>query len=263
MDLAQKPVKGEILLSEDGPDGHIEVRQQGGLRSLWLDDGLLQSEIDLQRPDRLPNPVSRAMLSHLLFYPEPRRVLLAGCGGGGIARWFFARSPDTGGVAVELSARVAELARDHFQFPGPDSCWELRVGDVREDSTLAGQRDFDFILVDIAEQGHTPDWVTGQGFLEHCRALLSATGVLTVNLIPTDAAAFAAALLRLRQVFGRRSVCLSVPGRGNVMLQGFMGRPELREAELALAANQLRWGLEFDEFLGRMKQENPVGSGIF
>ena len=262
MDLAQQEMNEEVLLSEQGPGGRIEVRQRGSLRSLWLDDGLLQSEIDLAQPERLPNPVSRAMLSHLLFYPEPRRVLLAGCGGGGIARWLHARSPATQGVAVELSTRVAELARSHFEFPGLDSRWELRVGDVRQASLLAGDQAFDFILVDIAEGGRSPGWVTGRDFLRDCRNRLSASGVLTVNLIPADAAAFANALFRLREVFGHRSVCLSVPGRGNIMLQAFMGRPDLGEVERGLASNQLRWGLEFDEFLRRMRRENPAGSGV-
>jgi spermidine synthase len=253
---------GQTLLNEDTPHGQVRVTQQGELRSLWLDDGLLQSEIDLQHPERLPNPVSRAMLAHLLFYSRPRRVLLAGCGGGGIARWFHARAPSVVGVALELSPRVAELAVSHFDFPGADSRWELRVADVRRPSP-ADDGEFDFILVDIAEQGLTPDWVSGEDFLHLCRDRLSAHGVLTVNFIPADAGAFADALYRLREVFDRRSVCMTVPGRGNVMVMGFRGCPDLARTEAQLAETRRRWGLEFDEFLARMRRENPPDSGVF
>jgi len=260
---SQAVMAERILLRETAADGVIELRQCGRVRSLWLDDGLLQSEIDLDRPDHLPNPASRAMLAHLLFYPEPRRVLLAGCGGGGIARWFHARSPDTAGLAVELSPRVAEVARSHFDFPGVGSGWELRTGDVRDGALLQGEEAFDFILVDIAEAGHTPAWVSGAPFLDACRGLLSSTGVLTVNLIPEDADDFAGALYRLRRVFDHRSVCMTVPERGNVMLLGFMSRPDLERVKERMLAKQIRWGLEFDAFWQRMTRENPVGSGVF
>ncbi len=240
----------------------MEVRQDRGVRSLCSDDGLVQSEIDLDRRDHLPNPVSRAMLAHLLFQPEPLRVLLAGCGGGAIARWFHARSPQTRGLAVEISPVVAGLARSHFEFPPEASAWELRVGDVRERLLQPGYT-HDFILVDIAEAGYTPDWVGTSGFLSSCRSCLNDRGVLTINIIPRNEEMFARVLWGLRRAFATRVLCLSLPGRGNVIALAFAERPDLRLVREQLETASSRWGLELDQFFQRMQWENPPGSGVF
>ena len=119
------------IYREEHGDIHVEVWDEAGRRSLWFDDVILQSEIDLHRPDSLPNPVNRAMLAHLMFDRPQQQVLLAGCGGGAIARWFNARSPSTRGIAVELSATVARLAHEYFDFPPTGSHWHLEIADIR------------------------------------------------------------------------------------------------------------------------------------
>lgn len=251
----------DILLRENLDDGWMEVRQDGRIRRLCSDDGLVQSEIDLDHPERLPNPVNRAMLAHLLFRPAPRRALLAGCGGGAVARWLRARSPETQGVAVELSPQIAALARSHFDFPA-DGDWSLRIGDVREHLRDAGQT-YDFILVDIAESGYTPDWVSAPGFLSDCRRCLSMDGVLSLNLIPRDEADFTRALWRLRRIFETRVLCLSLPERGNVICLAFASLPDAQAARRDREAAAGRWGLELDRFYDRLRRDNPPGSGIF
>ena len=249
------------LLRRATAAGWLEVWQAGHRRSLWFDDSILQSEIDLTRPGRLPNPANRAMLAHLIFCDRPRRVLLAGCGGGGIARWFAARSPDTAGVAVEVDPVVAAIAQEHFEFPGNGSAWQLVQTDVRV--YLPNVRGFDWILVDIAEAGFAPAWVAAKRFLDACRAALAPGGVLTLNLIPRDAEDLAGKLLAVRRCFARRTLCLSVPGHDNVVAMAFQRTPELYDLE-ARAANAGRsWGLELPTFLCRLRHENPVGSGIF
>jgi len=252
----------DILLRKGLASGWVEVHQDGSLRRLCSDDGLVQSEIDLERRDHLPNPVNRAMLAHLLFQPDPGRVLLAGCGGGAIARWFHARFANTRGLAMEISPAIADLARSHFDFPPPNSTWELQVGNVCDYLQQSGEA-HDFILVDIAEAGYTPDWVLTPGFLSDCRSRLSIRGVLTLNIIPRDAQMFTHALWDLRRAFDTRVLCLSLPGRGNVIAMAFNARPDLRVARERLQTASTRWGLELDRFYRRLQTDNPPGSGVF
>lgn len=252
----------ERLLHEQTADGWLEVWQDGDRRSLWFDDQVLQSEIDLNDPTRLPNPANRAMLAHLMFGQSPRRVLLAGCGGGGIARWFAARSPDTRGVAVERCSRVAEIARSHFQFPAANRGWTLERADVR-DYLAEPRAAFDFILVDIAERGYTPDWASEPEFLRYSRLALSPAGILTLNLLARDRDEFTARLYRIRQAFDRHTLCLGVPEHDNVLVLAFSTPPDLDDLDARLPERQRHWGLEFDRMLNRLRRQNPPGSGVF
>lgn len=252
----------ECLLHQTTADGWLEVWQDGDRRSLWFDDDVLQSEIYLSSPARLPNAANRAMLAHLMFGQEPSQILLAGCGGGGIARWFAAHAPQVRGVAVERSARVAQIAREYFHFPSSEQNWELMLGDVRDWLFEQGPSR-DFILVDIAEQGYNPVWVSEPGFLRQCRRTLTEHGVLTVNLLPRGAEDFALQLYNIREVFERHTLCLSVPDHDNVLVLAFRSPPDLDTLRSRLADRQIRWGLEFDRMLVRMRRENPAGSGIF
>jgi spermidine synthase len=241
--------------------GWLEVWQEGSRRSLWFDDEILQTEIDLERPQHLPNPVNRAMLSHLMFRPAPGRILLAGTGGGGIARWFAARMPTADGVAVEIEPAVADVARTWFDFPAAGAGWNLVTGDVRD--YLPGAHAVDFVLVDIAEDGFSPAWVSEADFLARVDAALAPGGVMTLNLIPRDRADFATHLFNVRRQFHGRTLCQSVPAHDNVLVLGFRDRPETADLPARALAAQLAWGLEFPEFLDRMRRENPPGSGVF
>ena len=240
----------------------LEVWDEGRKRSLWFDDQVLQTEIDRRDPKRLPNPANRAMLAHLLFGPVPRRVLLGGCGGGGIARWFHARAPEIRGEAAEISATVAGVARDWFDFPGTTSRWRLRQTDVRD---LLHQTDqtYDFVLFDLEENQQTPDWLTTPEFLDACRRRLRRSGVLTLNLIAEDATRFAGALATIRQRFDRRVLCLPVPGHHNIIVLGFMAPPALDDLDGRARQAEARWGIEFPRLLQRLRRANPPGSGVF
>ena len=184
------------------------------------------------------------MLAHLMFAPTLRRVLLAGCGGGAIARWIHARDPAVAGDAVEISPTVARLAREYFDFPPPGSRWRLLVNDVR--AHLAGRPGpYDFILVDLEENQETPDWVTGPDFLAACHAGLAPGGTLTLNLLHADAGALSQALLRVRAVFDPALMLLSDPGHDNLVVLAFAGQPPALPGREDLQAAGRQWGIDF------------------
>lgn len=235
------------------------MQQRGTLRELHFDNGITQTLIDLEDPGRLPLAANRAMLAHLAFGQRPRSVLLAGCGGGAIARWFAARSPTTRGTAVEIDPQVASLARRYFAFPAG---WRLQVGDVRDHLATATAR-YDFILVDIEVDGRTPAWVADRGFLADCRRALTAAGVVTFNLVAEDRDGLLTKLAAIRTTFAGRTLALSIPEHDNVLLLAFRRRPVLHHLAQRGPARAARWGLELQSLLARLRRENPPGSGIF
>lgn len=243
--------RARCIYREEHDDTHLEVWEEGDCRSLWFDDVILQTEIHIHDPAVLPNPVNRAMLAHLMFDRPLERVLLAGCGGGAIARWLNARAPEVYGDAVELSATVARLAFEYFDFPPPESNWRLLVEDVREHLILSDAR-YDHILVDLEEHQVTPDWATESGFLRRCHSRLAPQGNLTTNLILNDGAAAGAALQRVRQVFGGDTLLLSEPGHDNLLVLAFKGQAPALPAAEQLERLGRRWGIDFATLAARL-----------
>jgi len=257
-----------IIHSQQDAERCISVHDDGENRWLEFGDGGIQSIIDQHHPQNLVSPVGQAMLAALLFTPTPAHFLLLGTGGGAIARYLSHRLPDCRGDAVELSPIIADIARQFFEFPTQG--WQLHQADARDFVSAVNAdnnpKHYDYIVLDIAEHQHTPHWLTEVPFLAHCRQRLSTDGVLCVNLIPNDAADFMQQLAHIRQVFDARTLCLSVPEHRNVLVFAFAQRPEFGDyTQLHEVAKPLiqQWGLPFDEFLNRMIQENPTGSGVF
>lgn len=252
-------MRTRVLHREDGQHGPLVVQQTGTLRELHFDNDITQTLIDLEDPGSLPLAANRAMLAHLMFGQRPRDVLLGGCGGGAIARWFAARSPATRGTAVELDPQVAHLARQYFEFP-PD--WRLQVGDLRHHLAQVDQA-YDFILVDIEQGGHTPAWLGDLDFLQDCHKALRPAGVITFNLVAEQRDSFAAKLLTIRQVFDHRTLCLAVPAHDNVLVLAFNRRPNLTTLDTRLPGRAQRWGLDLPHWLALLRRSNPAGSGVF
>lgn len=252
-------MRTRVLHREQGAHGPLVVQQAGTLRELHFDNDITQTQIDLEDPGHLPLAANRAMLAHLVFGQRPRRVLLAGCGGGAIARWFAAHAPEVQGTAVELDPQVASLARRYFEFP---DTWRLEIGDVRH-HLAAHHSAYDFILVDIERDGSTPPWLAAPRFLSHCRHALTPAGVITFNLVAEQQLDFAAKLLAIREAFDRRTLCLSIPEHDNVLVLAFRRRPRLGDLTPRATRRAQCWGLELDQLLMRLRRENPTGSGVF
>ncbi len=201
----------------------------------------------------------------MLFVPIPKRILLLGVGGGALARYFNHRFPAAQGEAVEVLSSVAGIARRYFDFPTEENGWRLIVEDARQYVSMSTEK-YDLILVDIAHQQQTPDWITAPEFLQDCRKALTDCGVLVLNLLAQDAESFSQAVWNVRRCYDKRVVCLSVPEYKNIELFAFPGSvPQQLPGELESLASDMtkRWGIAFLPLAERMRQENPVGSGLF
>jgi spermidine synthase len=202
------------------------------------------------------------MLAGLLFVPSPQRALLLGTGGGAIARFLAQREPACQGDAIEQSTAVADIARQYFDFPTAETGWSLHIAEAREYVASTPQH-YDLIVLDIAEDQHSPAWLSDADFLAHCRARLTATGVLVLNLTPIDAEDFAHSLAPIRQTFAGCTACLSVPTQRNILVFGFRETVATVDVESRIPGLSQHWGLPFAELLQRMHIENPPGSGVF
>lgn len=256
----------QLILAERQPYGRVEVWQQGTIRWLSLND-VVQTRLDIGRPDMLDSPVYASCLASLLFTDMPRTVCLAGLGGGALARYIHSRFPEIQGQAIELHQTIAELACEYFDFP--QTMWKLHVQDLRQwlgdgPDGEQGQKQ-DLIIVDIAEDRSTPQWLTEAETLAGLRRQLATDGVLVIDLLTSDAAEFGGMLAAIRNQFERRTVCLSVPGHDNIIVVAFNRMPaDFSEHELESRAEGLteRCGLDFSALLQQLYLDNPRGSGV-
>ena len=240
----------------------VSVEQTGNIRTLHFNNSMLQSQIDVADAKCLPLTTNRLMLASLMFGDMPEHILLAGCGGGAIGRWFNAVSPASKGIAVESSAQVADLAREFFQFPGPDSNWQLKHDYIQNHIAASDDR-YDFILFDIEEHASTPEWMLKPVFLQRCKQLLTDKGCITFNIVARNPADFAKAIVPIRQTFVNKTCCLSSQSSQNIIVMAFAYRPDISQLHFHATQASNRFDIEFDQFYQQLKKDNPPGSGIF
>ncbi len=253
----------ELIYSNNSSDEIVEIWQDADRRWLVLEDGLIQSEILVNEPGVLPSVLNRAMLAGFMFSHPPGSILLAGTGGGATARFINQLFPQISGVAIEKSSQVAEVALNYFDFPAA-SHWELKIEDVAH-YVVHSERQFDVILVDIALHQSTPDWIVEVDFLQACRNRLSPGGHLSLNLLVNDPSRFLECLGTIREVFERRTLCLSLPENSNTLIMAFNQEPPFPPpvAKDRLDDLEKLYSLEFAEFYQRMQNDNPPNSGVF
>ena len=253
----------QLLFEQQSVDGEVRVWQQYDRRWLDFNDGLIQSEIILNSPEILPLPLNRAMLAGVLFSGMPKRILLAGTGGGATARYFSACFPDVIVDAVEKSECVSDIAINYFEFPAGNN-WQIHTEDIVNYVQHCPYK-YDLIIIDIAVDQKTPEWLIEREFLKHCRSLLTDNGHIALNLLVDDGNAFMHYLSAIRDCFDRQTACLSLPNYQNTVIFAFNNTPQFKHKNLHKKLSELDalWGMEFTDFYQQMLKDNPQNSGVF
>lgn len=252
----------KLIFDQQEMNERIRIWQQGERRWLDFDDGLIQSEINLDKPELLPQVLNRAMLAGILFEALPKRILLVGTGGGATARYFSHRFPHIKGDAVDISESVLSLARRYFEFPENEQ-WQIIHDDIKHYVEVCTER-YDLIIIDIAVEQKTPEWVFEQQFLNQCKALLTEHGQVSFNLLVEGANEFMHYLSAVRRTFKQRTVCLSLPNYRNTVVLAFNSAPSfMSPLNERIVSLEYGWGIEFTEFYQQMLIDNPANSGVF
>jgi len=244
--------QAELLFQKKTYQGLVEVWSKNALR--WLSiNNIEQTRINIEHPEQLASAVHRSFLACLLFIDTPKKVLLGGLGGGALARYLHNKKPEMQGHAVEINASIAKLAEDYFYFPKQQ--WQIVVDDLQKWQN----EQYDLMVVDIAEGDLTPPWLLSENMLLQLKRQLSNHGVLAINLLVDNAAAFTQALTVIRKVFKRQTLCLGVLDHKNIIIFSFnqpLTIPSTSELEMQVKKLTTDWGLEFSGFLAQLKKDN-------
>lgn len=233
--------------------GGVNVREWDGLR--WLESGgrAVQAVMATAEPSLPCLPATVALLGALLLVPRPASVLNLGLGGACLERFLARHVPTAALHAVESSAAVLALAREHFGVPDT-----VTLSLQTADNYLAesGAR-FELVLCDLFEGERHAPCVGQPGFLQALAARTSPAGAVALNLSPRSESELLEILLPLRQV--APWVMLSaVPGCGNVcVLAARQPPPSAADLATRAAALEARSGLGFGAVAARLNALPP------
>lgn len=253
--------EGLVIHQSHDDEGIIEVVDNKGERALHFGSSARQSSMLLSEPNRLHSLYARAMMALLLFHEQPKEALMIGLGGGTIAKFMLHQFADCRLKIVEYRSSVLKVARSHFGLPF-DPRMKIKIGcgaaHVAQQSRELREL-YDLVVIDAYNHDGMAAEVSSINFFDHCRTLMTANGLLVINLWGSDKEMFRQVTWNLGQVFQWRMLFLPVRNRGNVIGFGFGEQfAKLHMKDLTEKAKRLeqQYQLEFPLYLQDIKRHN-------
>jgi spermidine synthase len=241
----------------------IDIREEAGIRYLHFGTDWVQGAMRLSKPNRLVLVYTQAMLSFLLFRPEPRNVLMIGLGSASLVRFFRHEMKNAHLTVIEINREVIQAAHQFFRLPQDDDRLDVQVGDgfhyVRQTSAQ-----FDAIFVDGYDHRARAGKLESPEFYRACRARLAPQGVLVANVFGR-VRGHGQTKRHLREAFGNGVVLLPSSDSKNVLATAFADPPvPVSVAQLRNRAADLkeRYDLPFVKWVHALQQANPPDAQV-
>lgn len=233
----------------------VSVSDDGEVRHLHLGTPWIQGSMRVDQPFDIELEYVQRMMAWLLF-ADPAQVsrghaMQLGLGAGAITK-YCRKKLRMCATAIELNPQVLAVCRQWFKLP-PDGP-KLRVviadaaQEIRNPMWLGT---VDALAVDLYDHEAAAPVLDSAAFYADCRALLSDTGCMTVNLFGR-ASSFDRSLQSMAQAFGEDALWAFKPTReGNtvVLAQRTASRPKRAELVARAESVQDRWGLPASKWL--------------
>ena len=237
----------------------VSVSDDGEVRHLHLGTPWIQGSMRVDAPFELELEYVQRMMAWLLF-AEPSQVskghaMQLGLGAGAITK-FCHKKLRICTTAIELNPQVLAVCRQWFKLP-PDGP-KLRVvladaaQEIRNPMWLGT---VDALAVDLYDHDAAAPVLDSPAFYADCRALLTETGSMTVNLFGR-ASSYDRSLQSMADAFGQEALWSFKPTReGNtvVLAQRSPSRPKRAELAERADAIEARWGLPTKKWLRAFK----------
>jgi len=255
-----------VTIRKSPPRHSVDISEEAGVRYLHFGSDWVQGAMRIARPWSLELAYTREMMAGLLLRGGeswPRSALLVGLGAGSLAKFIYRNLPDCRITVVEINPQVEFIARQYFRLPDDPARLSVVIGDGA-DYMLAGERRFDYILVD----GFDPDARAGTldtlPFYQACRARLTENGLLGVNLLGRNKG-FAASVERIRSAFDGRVAVLPSCDSGNTIVFATGGAPvAITLDDMRTRAQQLKKETRLDLLptITRLQLGHPLPDGL-
>ena len=180
----------------------------------------------IARPWNLELEYTREMMASLLLRDGgrwPRKVLLIGLGAASLTKFLYRNFPLAHLTVVEIEPAVVAAARQFFKLPEDPKRVDIVIGDGVE-YVLNGDKKFDLMLVDGYDENARSGALDTLPFYQSCRARLSDTGVMAVNLL-TSNRRFDGSITRIAEAFDDRMLAFPSCESGNAIAFAAEGEP--------------------------------------
>lgn len=195
---------GAIYVEPSGIHFHVILKEGSSLKFMLVEQtnpntGVVQSEIDIDQPLLLMEPYTQAMLLSLLWQPLPKRIYMAGLGGGRVPLLLHHYVPGAQIDCTDIDPAIVVIAKAFFGLQ-PDERLQVAIEDGRnwlEKNDIV----YDLILLDVfLDRGYSPYRMTTLEFFQLCKQRLAPGGVVAINTLSGDNF-FAAKARTLNEVF--------------------------------------------------------------
>jgi spermidine synthase len=241
---AAVPSQARVIYKQKSLYRNISVTDNGRrvcLRFTTHRQGPSWQSCQLKRdPDKLVFDYTRMMMSGLLLDPKPRRILIAGLGGGTIPSTLHKLYPKAHIDTAEIDPAVLKVAQRFFHFR-QSAHQNVIIQDARVyvRHALASGKHYDLIFLDAFNGDYIPFHLMTKEFLTECRRLLSRHGVVVANTFSTSKL-YDSESVTYKKVFGW---FLNLKRRmGNRIILTRKG-PPVSPAKLRAKARHLQLGL--------------------
>jgi spermidine synthase len=171
---------GVALYEKQTPYSTLDVIDEGTVRTLFL-NGIPQSSMDLQRPDKLVYQYTVFFNVGMQVNPNASQVLFVGGGGFSGPKFFLATYPRVHVDVAEVDPDVIDTAMKYFAVtPNP------RLTIFNEDGRLylsETSKTYDVIILDAYAKSYVPFHLLTYEFMKLVASHLSPNGMVISNLI--------------------------------------------------------------------------------
>ena len=196
----------------------------------------VQSILNLNDPIYLIFPYTQAMMLTLLWNSQPKKIYIAGFGGGSIPQVLHHYLPEVIIECTEVDANILSIAQNFFGVELNERL-RVKIQDGREYLEQKNCQDkYDIIMIDVAfGNGYMSYNLATQEFYQLCDRNLSKSGVIVVNILKNNG--FEVEYLKtIKTVFPHLYICNT--SGGNTIIIGTRNRPidkkEIREKAKSL-----------------------------
>lgn len=180
----------EVIHEEKSLYRDINVVQTGNRRCLIFNvhrGDRNQTCVNVDDHDELIFSYTKMSFAGLLLTPEPKKILIAGLGGGTLPMTFSGLFPEAQIDVVEVDQAVVNVAKQFFFFE-ENANMTVAVNDARvfvKRAGILGEK-YDFIILDAFGGDYIPEHLLTQEFLEEVKQIMAEDAVLVANTFSTS-----------------------------------------------------------------------------
>jgi len=184
------PLYAQTIHEERSVYRDITVTERFGRRCLLFNvhrGDRNQTCIFTDGSSRLVFDYTKMSFAGLLLKPDPKRVLIAGLGGGTIPLVLSELFPSASIDVIEIDESVARVANEFFFFEETD-LMRVHINDARVFIKRAALKEekYDYIVLDAFSGDYIPEHMLTQEFLEEVKQVLTPDGVVVANTFSTS-----------------------------------------------------------------------------